>query len=360
MTFRDKLFVILGKSDRSWLLCILVGTLIAGLLEMIGVGSIPAFVGLLVDPDWLFSSLFGSQRMAGLHELQKTNVLLYGAGLLCVFFLFKNLYVVTLIYGETRLAQSLAASLSNRLFRAYLHTPYHFHLQRNPADLIKGLTEETVYAMQFVRAGMRLMREGLVLALVLGLMVVVEPTVSLAVFALLSSVSGCFYAAVRRVLSRRGELCKDHWGRRVQVISQTFGAIKDVKILGREAHFMKVFGMETAGLQHHQTFYEVTSAFPRYFLEMLAIAAVVPIASTYMLLDKPLIGLLPMLTLFGVAVVRFVPAMTTINTSLVDIRYRRSAFDWVAAELDTFEIPISVPARDHRQRPSKRIRESIT
>src|SRR5690349_20560419 len=138
MTFRDKLFIILDKSDRSRLVLVLLGTFVAGVLEMIGIGSIPAFVDLLVDPDWLFSILSGSQLMNWIHEVKRSRLLLWGAGLLGAVFLFKNLYVVALIYGETRLAQNLAASISSQLFRAYLHSPYHFHLQRNPAEIIQS------------------------------------------------------------------------------------------------------------------------------------------------------------------------------------------------------------------------------
>jgi len=346
MTFRDKLFIILDKSDRSRLVLVLLGTFVAGVLEMIGIGTIPAFVAVVVDPDRLFSALWGSQLVNWLHNINRSNLLMVGAIMLCGVFVFKNLYVVPLVYGETQFVQGLGASISNRLFRAYMQSPYHLLLQRNPAEVIRNLTEESAYTMDFIRAALRLMREGLVLALVFLLMVGVEPTVSLTVFFILALVSAVFYSAVRRVLTLHGRLWGDHWSRRVQIISQSLGAIKDAKILGRESHLMNLFRTETASLHRHETFHEVTSLLPRYFLETLAMVAVVLIAVVFLLSNRPLGGFAPILALYAMAVTRLLPAMITINSSLVEIRYRRPGFELVCAELKALENSV-VETSDH-------------
>ena len=336
----DKLVILLSKAQRQRLMLVLLGTLIAGALEMIGIGSIPAFVGLLVNPDRLFHLLPERFVTDSISRINKNSLILWGAALVAGVFLLKNIYLVSLIYAETQLAQGLTASVSNRLFQAYLQSPYTFHLQRNPAELIRNLTDEAVYAVQFVKAGMRLVREGLVPTLVFLLMVLVEPLVSLTVFLLLASASGVFYLAVRQVLMSRGQLSEEHWSRRVQVINQSFGAIKDSKLLGRESYLTEVFRAEVSGLQRHETFYEVVSALPRHVLEALSVAVVFPVALAFVLLGRPLDGMLPVLALLGVAAVRLVPAITAVNTSLVDMRYRQPAFDLVCAELKGLEIPV--------------------
>jgi hypothetical protein len=43
------LLVALDKSQRRRLVLVLAGTLVGSMIEMIGIGSIPAYVGLLVD-----------------------------------------------------------------------------------------------------------------------------------------------------------------------------------------------------------------------------------------------------------------------------------------------------------------------
>jgi ABC-type multidrug transport system fused ATPase/permease subunit len=91
------------------------------------------------------------------------------------------------------------------------------------------------------------------------------------------------------------------------------------------------------GLSRNETYYDVISVLPRHFLEALSIAAILPISAVFVLLDRPLQAMLPLLALFGVAVVRLVPAINSINMALVDIRYKRSAFDLICGELKTLE-----------------------
>ena len=341
----NKLLFILDTSQLRRLVLVLVGTLVAGTLEMIGIGAIPAFVGLLVEPDRLLAALPESALTSWIRQTEQATLILYGAGLLAALFLFKNLYLAALIYAETRLTAGVTASVSNRLFRAYLYSPYTFHLQRNPAELICNLTDESVHSVDFIKGGMRLMREGLVLAVVFLLLILVDPLVSFSVFSLFALASGGFYLAVRRALMMRGELSQEHWSRHVQIINQALGAIKDIKMLEREPHLIKLFSVEVECSHRHDTFYLVISALPKLFLEVLSVTALLLVAAAFVLLGRPIQAMLPVLALLGVAVVRLVPAVNTINMSLADIRYRRPAFNLVCAELETLEDVIAHQSR---------------
>jgi len=360
MAFKDRLFIILQRSDCGRLLLILLGTFIAGLLEMIGFGTIPAFVGLLIDPERLFSLLPASVFTDAVRRLNTAALVLGGAGLLGGVFVLKNFFIVTLVYAEAHLAQSLNASISTRLFDAYLRSPYSFLLQRNPSELIRNLTDDAVYASQYIKALMHLVREVVVSVCILLLMVLVEPVVSLTVFSLFALATASFYLLVHRVLVRRGRLCEAHWSRRVQIITQTFGAVKDAKILGRESHLVELFGKEVRDLQRHETFYDVVSTLPKHSLEALAVLTVFPVAAAFLLLGKPLPSMLPVLALYGVAVMRLVPAMSAINAVLVEIRYRQPAFDLVCAELNSLTNAIvPQPTKPAGHRRIKKLQDAV-
>jgi ATP-binding cassette, subfamily B, bacterial PglK len=346
MTVWNTLFVILDKTERRRLLLVLAGTFVAGVLEMIGISAIPVFVGIMIDPP---SSSPVIPRFNWVHETNKANLLMAGAAMLCGVLLAKTFLLVALVYKETHFLQTIGASISNRLFHGYVQSPYHLHLQRNSADVVRNMTEETSHAMDFLRAGLRLVREGLVLALVFLLMLVVEPVVSLTVFSMFALVSLAFYSSLRRVLTEHGRLWGNHWSRRMQIISQSLGAIKDIKILGRESHLTNLFQTETASLHRQETFREVTGLLPRYFLEVLAMVAVMLIALIFLLSDKPPASLAPVLALYGMAVARLLPALITINSSLLEIRYRWPAFELVSAELKAFPTATLINSCDRPQ-----------
>src|SRR5215831_1215823 len=147
----------LDKGQLRWLALFFIGTLIAGLLEMIGLGAIPTFVSLLIEPTNLLSGIHDGLIADWIRENNQSILVLYGAGLLATFFLLKNSYIASLIYAETRLSASITATVSKRLFQGYLYSPYTFHLQRNPADLVRNITEEAVRSVDFFKASVRLL-----------------------------------------------------------------------------------------------------------------------------------------------------------------------------------------------------------
>jgi ATP-binding cassette subfamily C protein len=222
------------------------------------------------------------------------------------------------------------------------------------------LTEAAYHAVQYVESGMRLIREGLVLCVILLLMVLVDPFVSLSVFLLLAVTSGGFYVMVRRMLTRRAQLSQDHWTRQVQLVNQSLGAIKDAKVLGRESNLTEMFSREAGAIRHHETVYGVIGGLPRYLLEVLSVAAVFSVSAAFVLLGRPMNTLLPVIALFGVAVVRLVPVVNGINTALVDLRYRRPAFEVVCTELRTVEPAAAQAVRSaNGQSRKNKLREGI-
>lgn len=304
---------------------------------MIGLGAIPTFVSLLIKPNSLFAVIQDGQFADWIRKKDEGTLALYGAGLLTAFFLMKNSYIAGLIYGETRLAANITAHLSKRLFQGYLDRTYTFHLQRNPAELVRNITEEAVRSVDFLKAGVRLLREGLVIGVILSLLLFFDRLITVSVFTLFAAASGVFYLMVRRSLVIHGQLSLDHWGRQVQIINQALGAIKDIKLLGREAHLKSLLGHEVDSLHQHESHYLFMNALPRIFFEVLAVVALVIVGAVYVVFGRPVQTMLPLLALFGVAVIRLVPSITSINTSLTDFRYKRPAFDFVCAELEAVE-----------------------
>jgi ATP-binding cassette, subfamily B, bacterial PglK len=329
--------LVFTRRQRLQLGLLWLATLLAAALEMLGIGAIPAFVTLLTDPDRLLARLPESGWTAAIRETELATLTLMGAAALTGAFVLKNVYVAGLILAESRVLRDLTVSLSDRLFRAYLYSPYIFHLGRNSAHLVRNIATEVGTAVQVIRSGMLALREGLVLTVIFLLLLLVDPVVSLSVFTVLAATAAGFYLAVRRGLAARGRLAQGHRASQVQAINQGLGAIKDVKIAGREAYLMEAFGRETEGKEHHEFYQRVMAALPRLFLEVVAIGAVLVVATLFVLLGRPAQTMLPVLTLLGVAVVRMVPAFNAIASSLAGIRYSWPAFDLVARELALLE-----------------------
>ena len=329
--------ILLNSHQRLHVGLVVVGMLLAALLEMLGIGAIPGFVALLSNPDALLERLPDSAISSWVRESELSVVTLYGAALLAVIFVIKNLYIAGLVYAEGLVIRDVTTEVATRMFRTYVNNPYTFHLQRNPAELIRNVSTEVLQAVSLMSSGMMLMREGLVLIVVFLLLLFLDPTISLATFFLLGVAAAAFYVSVRRSLLERGRLAQAHRGRQLQAVNQALGAIKVAKILGRESYLIDQFSREVKGLQHHDFYRRVVAALPRLFLEVLAVSSIVVVAAAFVLLGRTIVSMLPVLALLAVGTVRLVPAFNSITASLVQIRNHYPALELICQELRELE-----------------------
>lgn len=318
------------------------GALLAGMglgaaLEMVGLGAIPAFVALLTDPQRMQTLVSRVDWAKALLNTDVSTIAVVGASALAAIFIVKNLYVAALIHFEGRLLRDVAASIANRLYRGYLYSPYTFHLQRNPAELIRNVGNEVDAAIDLLRNMAVGLRETLVLAVVFLLLLFFDPIVTLAVFVLVSVAAAALFLTFRRALLERGRLVQVHRRNRLQTMSESLAVIKEAKVLGREPHFVATFGRETEALEHHQLFPRMIAALPRLFLEVMAVAGVLLVVVGFVILGRGTETMLPILALLAVAMTRLIPAFNVITASLTNMRYDWPAFELVSRELQAVE-----------------------
>ena len=106
--------------------------------------------------------------------------------------------------NKDKVIKILSIDIKNKLFKNYINATYNFHLQYNPAVLVRNVTSDTVAAIKVIVGTLTIIREGLVLIVVFILLFLNEPTISISVFVLLLSICGIFFYFTRKKVSFKG------------------------------------------------------------------------------------------------------------------------------------------------------------
>ena len=258
-------------------------------------------------------------------------------GLIAVF-LVKNVYLAFLAYIQARYNSGRRVAISNRLFRAYLRSPYTFHLQRNTAELLRNTNSESGSIIGGVMMPvMNLVMEALVL--------------DLRVRAAGGRRAGRDTRRLRRDRDDHGRVLPGHADKieayakeeqrhrklSVQAVNQGLGGFKDARILGREGFFLQSYA-ESAWFQAEaERFKAVIGALPRLFLETIAVAGMLGVSALLVAQDRPLESIIPTLTLLGVAVVRLMPSFQKITANINSLKWGEKALDAVYDDLVELE-----------------------
>jgi ATP-binding cassette subfamily C protein len=333
-----KLSYLLNKNEKRNAVILFALMWIGALMEVVGVGAIPAFVGVISMPERLLE--FEAVRVIyeTLGVTSSEGMVVWAAIGLILIFIVKNLYLAFLAYIQARYNSGRRVAISNRLFRAYLRSPYTFHLQRNTAELLRNTNSESGNIISGVMSPMMsIVMEIMVLLFIFVLLVVVEPVVTLVVFGVLGTITVIFYRATRAKISEYAEEAQRHRKLSVQAVNQGLGGFKDARILGREQFFLQTYAESAWFKAEAERFKAVIGALPRLFLETIAVAGMLSVSALLVAQDRPLEAIIPTLTLLAVAVVRLLPSFQKITANINALKWGEKALNVVHEDLEKLD-----------------------
>lgn len=331
--------ILFEKKEIYYLLITLIGSVIASLLELIGIGTIPAFVLLITDMEKFFYYLEMynfTQIVQLVNGFSFYELVLISAILLSLVFLLKNIFIIGLILFEGVVLRNLTTNLSRKLFNIYINSPTIFHAQRNSSNIIRNITEEIEYVRASIRASMVLVREALTISVIVFTVFIIDPIIATSIFLLLGTSSILFIFIIQNKLENWGKKHQDFRGKQIKSINHGLGSIKDIKILNREYNVFKIFLKETYGRMHYHFLQQFFAQIPRRILEVVSIISVLIIVLLFFYLNRSIEIMLPIITLFAVSVIRFVPSLNGITSSYTTIKFYRPAVMLVISELQNY------------------------
>jgi ATP-binding cassette subfamily C protein len=351
-----KLSLLLSRREKRNGVILFAMMIVGALAEVVGVGAIPAFVGVISMPERLLENEYVRYVYDLLGMETPQEMVLWAALGLIVVFVVKNAYLALLVYARSRYTSNRQVTISNRLFRAYLHSPYAFHLQRNTAELLRNTNSEAgAITGGVLLPMMSILMELMVLILIFVLLFAVEPVVTLITFGVFGTLTVAFYRATRSKIDEYAREEQRHRKQSVQAVNQGLGGFKDARILGREQFFLDSYQESTWFKAKAARFKQVVSAMPRLVLETMAVAGLLGVASLLVAQDRDLETIIPTLALLGVAVVRLMPSFTKIAGAFTSLKWGQRALDVVYDDV----VMLEREEREARERRKAGLRQPL-
>ena len=329
----DKLNILFTKKQLSKLILIFLASLFAILFEVIGIGSIPVFAMLIIDTKSFINNVSPYISPNFLIEIDSKILSIVAACLLVSLFVFKNLYLFLLLFFQGKLLKELRSSTTNKLFQHYISMPYIVHLNRNSSLLIRSMTNDIGMTFVSVLAYIMLIRESLLLVVLFIFLVVVDPIISFFSLLLLGVPVLLFYYFHRKKLKSKGKILQTLLSDEIKTVSQSLGSIKETKLLNKEYYFLSYFNKLIQNKENLIFFHYMVTSSSRLFLESISLFSIAIISTFLIFSERSSESILPLISLYAVSAVRFIPALNVITSSLTTIRFRQPSFDLLVKEI---------------------------
>jgi ATP-binding cassette, subfamily B, bacterial PglK len=333
MTTIKKLAVLFLPSDFRKIVILLMGMLVVGLTDVVGVASIAPFMAVVSSPDIIHQNKYLNSTYL-LLGFSSDNSFLAGMGIfVLVVLIISNSFNALLNWRMINFCQMQTHGLALRLLNKYLSQPYLFFLSRNTSEMRKNvLTEAGRGIMGVVMPCMQILAKFVGVILIITFLIVLDPFLAVSSVAVLGGAYGLTYRVARERLHKAGTSSTKMQGARFKIADEALSGIKDLKLSGRENEFLKRFSGPSKEQAQSITKGLVISTLPRYLLETVAFGGIVIIV-IYLVSGNGGGEVIPVISLYALAGYRLMPALQQIYTAAAKIRFNLSALDVLVEEV---------------------------
>lgn len=316
-----KFWRVLGHRERAKVLLTLAVLLASSLVQMLGVGSILPLMAVLSTPEiiqrnhWLHALYTLFNFTSEPHFLFFLGLCSLGAVLL------SNVFLALTQWLTVHLSASIQCRLEARLLESYLQASYMVHLRRSPAELKRNVLDETLRVSGIANLGLQWVASGFLILCITGLLLAVNPILSLLLGALMGGGYGLVYLVVRRRMARIGSERMGANLQRYKMVDEGLGGLKELRLLQRTSWTMRRYRKAADTLTATLAKQSVLSTLPRYFIEVLGFGGMLLVVLYLLASHGNVRDTIPLISIFAFGAYRMLPAMQSAYNSTVGLRF---------------------------------------
>ena len=315
-----KILFLLNSKDRKYLILLFGLVLIMALIEMIGVASILPFLAVLSNPELIETNMI----LGKLYNISKTfgvknnDDFFFFLGCLVLLLLLISLFFKSItIYAQLKFSERCQFNISKHLVETYLNQPYSWFLNQNSADLGKTVLSEVGQVIALgLNPFIEFISKSIVAIILITLLLLVNLKLAIIIGLSIGGSYGLIFYFIKKFVFRIGKINLKNNKLRFLSISEAFNTIKEIKLGGLEANYIKRYHKSALSFADTSALSQVLNQLPRYILEGFAFGGVILLILYLITQTGDLYKALPIIGLYVFAGYRLMPAFQQIYGSL--------------------------------------------
>ena len=292
----------------------------ASFAEILSIGAIVPFLGVLTAPDRIFQ-LSITQPLIKFFDFTKPEQLLFPlTAVFCCATLLAGAMRILLLWASTRLSFATGADLSITVYRRTLYQPYEVHIARNSSEIINGISSKTRSVTGIMTMVLNLMGSGVLLISILFALLSVDPTIALVIFVGFGSIYASIISITRKRLLLESQCMSRESTNVIKALQEGLGGIRDVLIDGTQATYCNIYSNADLPLRRAQGNVTIFSASPRYVIEALGMVLIAVLAYSLAQESEGIAKAMPVLGALAIGTQRLLPILQLAYASWTGIQ----------------------------------------
>ena len=313
----------LDKIKKRGFILLLVFNSFLFFFEFLSLAFIPIFVSAVIDGQLVLDNLQLYRDylpFLNLEQINSQQIKIYIGIIAVSLFLLKNLLFVLFIIGQARYFRNYKIFLSDQIYKEFLLMPYELYVKSNPAKWTRLISEDIQGTFHYVNSFLIFLRELLALFAIFILMFFVSPKINLIIVFILISIVFIYLKIIKPILKEAAQKTLLLRKKNIQLINETSGSLKEIKISLQEKYLFNFFNTQIFGIEKNLSKMFISDKLPRVILELVSFTLIVVVSLVYFKSSSAIQNALPTLSLILVSIIRFIPAFNGIATSLSNMK----------------------------------------
>lgn len=263
--------------------------------------------------------------------------------LLLIIFSLKILIMIYVSWLEVNFITEFKEILSNKLFNNFLNRDSSQVLKNNSSEYLRNFTYEIDLTTLFINSIIKIILDFIVLSAIVIFLFFFDPIVSVVIFFIFILISLLYYFIVKDLIFSWGNKRIKFQKNRIQFISESFSAIRYIKILAREKFFFNKFYLQNKNLSKVNLKISFINTIPRHVLEFLLFFLILSLLVFLSHNNYESNEIIKIISIYTMAAFRLIPSINRIISNFQSARFTYPAFKKILSEM---KIPILIPNID--------------
>lgn len=329
-----------ARERWRWLLLVPVAGL-AAMIEAAGALAVFGLLRLVVDPEQVRTAPVVSRLWAMWPNGDVRALVAFLALGVGVFYVLRGAFLSWAEWLRQGTVYRSSAVAAERLLARYLGADYLFHARRRSASLIEPMARASDIAYELAAgSAVNLFAEAAIILALALVLIASAPPITLITVAIVLGLVLVPIVITRRSWERIGESERQLYLQQLHLLNQSLGAIKDVKVTGRQPFFEERFRAVRRELGATKQRRAWAATLARLGVEATLILSMLLVVFLVMRQDTSGAATVSVLALFAYTGFRVVPSA---NRIMMNVGYMREAHPWIRS-MDEDMRKLRVPA----------------
>jgi len=316
----------LPARERWWWLLLVPIAVVAALIEAAGALAVFGLLRLVVDPEQVRTAPVVSRLWAMWPTDPRSLVALLALGV-GAFYVLRAVFLGWAEWTRQGIVYRSSAVAAERLLARYLAADYLFHARRRSASLIEPMARASDIAYELgAGSAVNILAEVVIILALAAVLIVSAPAITLVTVGVVLGLVLVPIVLTRRSWERIGDSERTLYQQQLHLLQQSLGAIKDVKVTGRQPFFEERFRHLKRELGATKQRRAWAASVARLGVEATLIFSMLIVVFLVMRQDSSGSDIVSVLALFAYTGFRVVPSA---NRIMLNVGYVREAHPWI-------------------------------